>query len=271
MKPAISAATVLLLGIAGVATAAPPAKAPATAAGNIEAERYQSCLATAGREPALAVTEATKWLGAGGGVPARHCLALAYLAQQQYIPAALALEAAAHAAQAANDPHVGELWGQAGNAALAGSDANRALGYFTTALGTGVIGIDRAEVLIDRARAEVELKRDAAARTDLDEAVRLDPASPYAWLLRATLARRDGDLKSAEASILEAAQRAPDDADVALEAGNIAVAQGNLPLARQAWSPAAAAAPGSPAAIAAAQALAANPAEASPAGTPAKP
>ena len=265
MNIALKIAAAALLGASGVSALAAPAKAPAPAGNaarpghNIEAERYGACLASAGREPALAVTEATKWLGAGGGVPARHCLALAYLAQQQYIPAALALEAAAHAAQAAKDPHVGELWGQAGNAALAGNDAGRALGYFTTALDTGVMGVDRAEVLIDRARAEVDLKRDAAARTDLDEAVRLDPASPYAWLLRATLARRDGDLKSAETSILEAGKRAPEDADVALEAGNIAVAQGNLSLARQAWSAAAAAAPGSPAAIAATQALTANP------------
>ena len=242
-----------------VMAAAPLAAAPPPAADNADAERYQSCIATAGREPAVAVTEATKWLGAGGGVPARHCLALGYLGQQQFIPAALALEQAARAAQTANDPHVGELWAQAGNAALAGGDATRGLDFLTTALGTGVLGIDRAEVLIDRARANVELKRDAAARTDLDEAVKLDPASPYGWLLRATLARRDGDLKAAEASILEAGNRAPDDADVALEAGNIAVARGNLVLARQAWTAAAAAAPGSPAAAAAAQALAANP------------
>ena len=263
MNPVLRIAAAALLGAAAVAAAAAPAAPPAKPSapvGNIEAERYQTCLATAGREPALAVTEATKWLGGGGGVPARHCLALAYLAQQQYIPAALALEAAAQAAAAAKDPHVGELWGQAGNAALAGNDAARALGYFTTALGTGVLGVDRAEVLIDRARAAVELKRDAAARTDLDEAVRLDPASPYGWLLRATLARRDGDLKSAETSILEAGKRAPEDPDVALEAGNIAVAQGNLTLARQAWSAAAASSPpGSPANVAASQALAANP------------
>lgn len=252
-----------LLIVAAPAVAAPPAGS--TAVDGVEAGRYRACLASAGREPALAVTEATKWLGAGGGVPARHCLALAYLANRQYAPAALALEAAAKAAETAKDPHVMALWGQAGNAALAGGDATRALDYLNTALARDGGTEERAQVLIDRARALVELKRDVPARADLDEAIKLDPASPYGWLLRATLARRDGDLPAAEASILEAAKRAPDDADISLEAGNIAARQGKIGLARQAWSAAAAAAPGSPAALAATGALAANP------DTPAKP
>lgn len=237
--------TLLLLG------AAVPALAD-------DAQRYRACLESAGREPAVAIPEATKWLGAGGGVPARHCLALAYLAQRQYGPASLALEQAARAAETARDPHVAELWAQAGNAALAGNEAGRGFGYFTSALASATAPQDRAQILVDRARALVELKRDKEARTDLDESVRLDPTLPYGWLLRATLARRDGDLKAAEASILEAAKRAPDDADVALESGNIAAKQGNLALARQAWTAAAAAAPGSPAAAAANEALAAN-------------
>ncbi len=234
------------------------AAAPAAAALPGDAERYRACLASAGREPALAIPEATKWLGAGGGVPARHCLALAYLADRQYGPAALALEAAARAAEAAKDPHVMALWGQAGNAALAGGNANRASEYLTVALNHQGSSEERAQVLIDRARALVELKLDKEARADLDAAIKLDPASPYGWLLRATLARRDGDLAAAETSILEAGRRAPDDADVTLEAGNIAAKQGKLALARQAWTATAAAAPGSPAAVAATEALAAN-------------
>ncbi len=237
---------------------------PSAATADTEADRYGLCLAAAASEPAATIAEATKWLGAGGGVPARHCLALAYLADRQYGPATSALDAAARAAEAAHYPHVAELWGQAGNAALLGGKAAEAAGYFTTALAT--VGIDprgRAALSLDRARALVELNRLGEARADLDAATRLAPEAPLGWLLRATLARRQGDLKTAEASLLEATRRTPEDApeypDVTLEAGNIAAAQGKLALARQAWTAAAAAAPGTPAAIAATQALAANP------------
>ena len=243
--------------------AAAPAAVPVGSA-DTEADRYRLCLAAAGSEPAATIAEATKWLGAGGGVPARHCLALAYLADKQFGPATRALDAAARAAEAAHDPHVAELWGQAGNAALLGGKAADAVGFFTTGLAAALHDpAARAALSLDRARALVELNRLGEARIDLDATTQLDPQAPLGWLLRATLARRQGDLKTAEASLLEATRRTPEDApeypDVTLEAGNIAAAQGKLALARQAWAAAAASAPGTPAAIAATQALAANP------------
>ena len=256
--------------LVAAATPAVPAAAPmAIPTANEEAVRYRSCLATAGAEPAVAIPEATKWLGAGGGVPARHCLALAYLADRQFAPAALTLAQAAKASEDAHAPQAAALWGQAGNAALAGGDATRALDYFTTSLGKGATAPESAAVMIDRARALVELKRDKEARADLDGSLRLDPGPSAGWLLRATLERRGGDLKAAEADILEAARRTSDDADVALEAGNIAASQGNIALARQAWTSATMAAPGSLAAIAASEALLANPVTDKPADKPA--
>ena len=226
-----------------------------------DAARYRSCIAAAGSEPRLAVTEATKWLGAGGGVPARHCLGLAYLADRQFAAAVMTLEQAARAADTAASPLAPALWGQAGNAALAGGDAGRGLTDLTTALerdssDAGAI----IQLRIDRARALVELKRDGEAKADLAAATASGDAPADAWLLQATLARRGGDLKTAEASLLQAARRAPEDADIGLESGNLAAAQGRLDLARRAWETVAAAAPGTPAGIAATQALAANPA-----------
>jgi tetratricopeptide (TPR) repeat protein len=236
------------------------AAAPAALPVDTEASRYRACLATAGAEPKVAITEATKWLGAGGGIPARHCLALAYLADRQFAPATLTLTQAARAAEAAKAPQAAALWSQAGNAALAGGDANQALGYFTTSLAAGATAPENAATLIDRARAFVELKRDKEARASLDASLALDPAPGAGWLLRATLERRGGDLGAAERDILAAAQRGPDDADVSLEAGNIAALQGKLDLARQAWTAAMTFAPGSPAGVAANEALTANPA-----------
>ncbi|TRW15100.1 tetratricopeptide repeat protein [Glacieibacterium frigidum] len=226
-----------------------------------DAERYSACLATAGAEPAVAVTEAARWRGAGGGVPARHCLALAYLAQKQFAGAALELAGAAREAEVARSPLAVDLWGQAGVAALAGGDAANAVTYLTSGIAIASAPVARAALLTDRARALVEQKRLAEARTDLDAATRLDATVADTWLLRATLARRTGDLKTAEASLVEAAQLAPADADVRLEAGNIAAAQGRTDLARAAWNAVIASAPGTPAALAAQAAIVA-------AGTP---
>jgi len=238
----------MILAAMLLAAAAPPLDAR-------EADRYRGCLASAGAEPAVAVTEALRWRGAGGGVPARHCLALAYLAQGRFTSAAVELAGAAREAEAARSPLTAELWGQAGVAALAGADAASAVTYLTSGIAATSAGVARAALFTDRARALVEQNRLADARADLDAATRLDASVADAWLLRATLARRTGDLKTAEASLVDAARLAPGDADIRFEAGNIAAAQGRTDLARAAWNAVIAAAPGTPAAIAAQAAI----------------
>ena len=111
---------------------------------------------------------------------------------------------------------------------------------------------------LTRAEAYVDMKDYQKAAADLDKAVTLWPDVPWGWLLKATLARRMGDLKSAEAAILEAGRREPEAADVQLEAGNIAMAQGRKDLARAAWTAASNGEPDSEAGKAAAAALKAS-------------
>lgn len=243
-----------LLMAAALASAAPVRDAD-------QAERYRSCLALVEAAPDQAIERATQWRGeAGGGVPARHCLALAYAKQGNYAQAATTLAATANAAEAEADANVAELWGQAGNAALQAGQPQLALGYFGSGIAaSGMRPARTVPLLVDRARAAVALHRDAEARTDLERATKLDPASVDTWLLRATLARRDHDLPAAERFILQAGTIAPGDADVGVEAGNIAAAQGKLDLARAAWTAVAKGAPGSTAAEAATRSLAANP------------
>jgi tetratricopeptide (TPR) repeat protein len=90
----------------------------------------------------------------------------------------------------------------------------------------------------------------------LDAALSLVPEDPLAWLLSAALARRMGDLSRAEKDIAEAAKRAPDDASVALEAGNIAAMGGQVEAAKTAWQAAQRLQPNGPQGQAAARALA---------------
>ncbi len=168
-----------------------------------------------------------------------------------------AFEQAAKASEADGDGRSARLWVLAGNAALAGNDAAKARGHFDSALASGILkGGEAGEAHLDRARARYAMGDGKAARLDLDAALKLVPADPLAWLLSATLARKDGDLKRAQTDIIEATKRAPDDASVANEAGNIAMMSGAEEEARASWAEAVRIKADSPAGKAAAAALA---------------
>lgn len=218
--------------------------------------RFDACSLMASQEPEKAIDAANQWRIEGGGVPARHCLALAYARQGRWVPAAVAFEQAARESEVAKDGRAANLWVQAGNARLAANEPRAARTALDTALASGLLKGEMAgEAHLDRARAAVGMDDPAAARADLDQALKLVPADPLAWLLSATLARRMNDLERAQADIGEAAKRSPDDASVALEAGNIAMLAGSPEAARVAWQGAVANQPESEAGKAAAAAL----------------
>jgi len=218
--------------------------------------RFEACVSLTESDPIKALTEAGAWRLVGGGVLARQCEGLAYAAQQRWLPAATVFEQAARDAERAQDGRAARLWVQAGNAALAGGDAAKARTFLDAAIASGQLeDAEAGEAYLDRARALVALNDAKAARTYLDAALKLVPADPLAWLLSATLARRTGNLARAQTDIAEAARLAPDEASVALEAGNIAVLSGADGAARTAWQAAVAVAPQSPAGQAAAASL----------------
>lgn len=218
--------------------------------------RFETCASLAVSDPDKAVEQANQWRIAGGGVPARHCLALAYARQERWSPAAVAFEQAARDSEAAKDGRAANLWVQSGNARLAAREFAPARNAFDAAIASGALTGERlGEAYLDRARARVSLDDAPGGRADLDSAIALAPADPLAWLLSATLARRAGDLARAQKDIAEAARLSPDDASVALEAGNIAVLGGSPEAARAAWRGAIANQPESEAAKAAAAAL----------------
>ena len=231
-----------------LAAAAQPASA--------EAKQFETCAALVESDPAKALDQAGAWRIAGGGVLARQCTGLAYAAQNRWLSAATAFEQAAKAAEAQADGRAARLWVLAGNAALAGGDTANAGTHFNAALASASLsGSEAGEAHLDRARVRFVLKDYKAARVDLDQALKLTPADPLAWLLSATLARYDGDLGRAQKDIIEATKRAPDEASVAFEAGNIALGSGVEDEARASWAEAVKLAPTSVAGKAAEAAL----------------
>jgi tetratricopeptide (TPR) repeat protein len=220
---------------------------------------YQACTAQVKRDAEQAVGRANEWLVKGGGILARQCLGLAYAELGRWAPSATAFETAAREAENAQDPNRADFWVQAGNGWLAAGDAAKALKAFDAALATtSLAGGLRGEVHLDRARAEVALGDTAGARRDLDKAVELVPNDPMAWYLSSALALKQKDLKRAQGDIAEALKRAPEDADLLVQAGNVAGVSGETEAAKGLFQKAIAVAPNSDAAKAARAALAAD-------------
>jgi tetratricopeptide (TPR) repeat protein len=241
----------LLAFAAAAAATTPPAAPPADEA------RFESCVGLIDSDPAQAIDRASTWQIQGGGVLARQCLGMAYGEQRRWASAATAFEGAARLAETTGDGRAAILWVQAGNAALAANDPQKARGFLDAALARGqLVGDASGEAHLDRARALAAIGDLKGARIDLDVAVRDVAADPLGWLLSATLARKMQDLPRAQADIAEAAKRSSDDPSVALEAGNIAMLSGHEDAARTAWTAAVRNAPESPSGKSAAEALA---------------
>lgn len=232
--------------------------APAWAAPS-DPTRYAACIEMAPKDPARAMQMAYAWRIEGGDVPARHCLAVAQMNARHYVEALKSYEAAGQASEAARDGQAIALWRQAGEAALIAEQPAEAVRFLTRALakpgGLELSPRAEADLLTARAEAQVAAGKPDAAMADLTRATELSAEYFTPWLLKATLARRGGDVATAEAALLKAAALAPESADVELEAGNIAAAKGEMTVARQAWEAAAADAPDAPAGQAAAAAL----------------
>ncbi len=208
-------------------------------------QRYETCLDLAAGNHVAGRAEAERWVQADGGFLAWHCLGMAKSGAGDWQGAAIAFGAAAQGAATARDGRSAHYLALAGNAWLAAGDADKARGALDAAIESGYLkGEALGEAQLDRARARVASDMPESARADLDRAIALVPANPLAWLLSATLARRQGDLARAVTDIAEARARAADDPAVQLEAGNIAAVSGDAAAAREAWTRVIALAPG---------------------------
>lgn len=208
---------------------APPPAVPAPPADAGAEARYRSCTEQVRGNAEAAIETANAWRGEGGGLHARQCLGLALVALERWEPAATAFEQAAREAEAAQDPRRADFWVQSGNAWVAAGQPQRALLAFDAALLTpSLTDALRGEVHLDRGRAMVAMGNGAAARTEIDRALQLVPADPFAWYLSAALARRDSNLARAATDIARARELAPDNPDILLLAGTLAGLGGNM-------------------------------------------
>jgi tetratricopeptide (TPR) repeat protein len=229
-----------------------PAAVPqrAVAAPTVEDDRLRLCIENAGKDSATSLAQAMAWVaGAKGAARSKplECLGQVHTVLLRWDAAEAAFAEAAQITPASDDARRSALFAQAGNAALAGGHADRALAHLDAAVAVPGIGpLARGQVEIDRARALVALGRLEDAVSALAAAQRDAPDDPDAWLLGATVARRRGDLVAAQRQIVVAGRLASTEPQVGLEAGVIAVLDGREAAALKAWESVMLVAPGTP-------------------------
>ena len=89
-------------------------------------KRYTECMALARSEPLKALPVAEKWHGEGGGLAARHCVAVAMFEAGRYVQAAAQFEAIARDMGSDRPGLRAELWAQAGQAFIEAGAADKA-------------------------------------------------------------------------------------------------------------------------------------------------
>lgn len=215
------------------------ATAPTAPAPTPPPAKLKACLDGTGASPASAIAEAQAWLAHAKGVEraqAGHCLGVAQTENGDWAAASASFTTARDTLPTGQSRYRAQLGLIGGAAALAGGDAARALTLLDTARGDAA-GTNPLlnDIAVDRSRALVALNRIAEARVALGEARAADPADAEAWLLSATLSRREGDLASAQSQIEKGATLAPRDPAIGLEAGVIAALGGNDAAARKSF------------------------------------
>ncbi|EJU12001.1 hypothetical protein LH128_15961 [Sphingomonas sp. LH128] len=191
-------------------------------------------------------------------VRAGLCLGVALSDLDRWDEARTAFTNARDAADPADHASRARLGAMAGNAALAAGQAGQALSLLAPAATDAKIVGDAdltASIALDRARGLVAVKQPDEAANALAEARAAQPDNAQAWLLSATLSRRQDQLALAQTQIEKAASLAPQDPEIGLEAGVIAMLSHNDAAARRSWESVVAAAPSSDAAVTAKQYL----------------
>ena len=259
MPLSILAPLLLQVGPGGALPQAPlqiPRKKDAAVAKAAGADPFEAqlreCLDLAMARPADAIEVAQNWLAAAKTMReragARQCQAMALTRLDGWAEAATLFLSAREDTPVTDLAERGRLGALGGNAHLAGGDAAAALAALEAARGdadkTGDTKL-RGAIAIDRARALVALGRPEEAAAALAEARGALPSSAQAWLLSATLARRQGKLSEAQQQIERAADLMPVDPEIGLEAGVIAVLAGRDAAARKSWESVIRAAPDS--------------------------
>ncbi len=178
--------------------------------------RYTECMTLARREPLKALPAAEKWMAAGGGLGARHCVAIAMFEAGRHVPAATQLEAIARDMGQERPGLRAELYAQAGQAWMEAGQAENAAAAQSKALS---LKSNDPDLWVDRGLSYAAMKAWPRAISDFDRALALRPRDVEIIVLRAASWRNSGDASRALTDAQFALRIAPEHSEALLERG----------------------------------------------------
>ena len=193
---------------------------------------YGACLTLAEEVPAEAYSSGLKWFKAGGGLAARHCVAVALVGLGDHEAAATRFETLAGELAVDRIALRAEMLGHAGQAWLLAGRPVRASQVQGAAIG---LNPNDPALLIDRAVSLMTSQQYPAAVADLSKAVVLAPDFADAYLYRATAKRYLKDIGGAWIDISNSLALAPGLPAALLERGILRRLDGNIAGARMDW------------------------------------
>jgi tetratricopeptide (TPR) repeat protein len=194
---------------------------------------YKACMQLTRVDPSAAFERALSLQDMGGGIPARHCAAVALMMLGDYGEAAKRFEEIARMMpDDASADTVASILAHAGIAWMEADDLDRAYAAQSAAL---ELNPTSAPILIDRAMVLAARKNYWDAIDDLNKAIEINPDDPVAYVYRASAYRfvEANDLAMDDAN--RALSRDPDNAEALLERGILYRLAGNLDAARKDW------------------------------------
>lgn len=193
---------------------------------------YDRCMQKAESDPNGAYADAVAWHRLGGGLPARHCAAVALVGMRQFEEAASRLETLFKDAPADDEGLRLGLLQQAAQAWHLARRAERAEQLQDQAV---AIAPDDRQLRIDRAITRLTRGRSWEAVDDLNVALDLDPHDAEALLYRASAYRYLDALDLARDDVRRAIDLEPRRPEAWLERGILERLAGNDAGARKSW------------------------------------
>jgi len=196
---------------------------------------YNFCLALTKEQPDKAIELAGKWVGLGGGEPAKHCQALSLIGLKEYGEGATRLEALA--VESRQEPTVrASMLAQAGQAWMQQGELSRAYASQTAALKIVPAGSkQQMELYLDRAVTLADAGKFDEVIEDCNAALIIDPNNSDALAYRAAAHRLQGNEEEAFADADRAVKADTKNVAALLERGNLWRMQKRLAAARQDW------------------------------------
>lgn len=186
--------------------------------------RYTECMALARKEPLKALPVAEKWKSEGGGLGARHCVAIAMFEGGKPVQAATQFEAIARDMGQERPGLRAELWAQAGQAWIEAGQAENAAAAQSQAI---ELKSQDPDLWIDRGLSYAAMRAWPRAISDFDHALTLRPNNVEILVLRAAAWRNAGDPAKALADADRALRIAPDHSEALLERAFAFLARGD--------------------------------------------